>query len=370
MVFGSYYHGYAVLDAVLSDQELMKRVNIVAVATDGSRHHTLQPGKSFWRYRANDKEKALPLYKTARKNIPLYYANEEISYTKEGKEEPSALPQEFCDKIRQSRPDIVYIASFNPKLTDDIIKLPPHGCFNLQPSDGLSDDKGKPLPTYTETDPFEQIIDRKSPHTRMALYPLSPAARNGARVLLTPEKSAINIPYDRFRENIPAEKMEKFLTNANTKLKAINGVYTPQQVERDFLMPAVFVSENLLARLAEGKALSEAEIEDFAQEEIKTRVKGEAVRNLYKDTAPLAGTAVNVHLRRLLGMHLTPEQLAMGYTELEQGAPGQSEATLVEKKPEEPSVIRRGINPNPAARRGRKSDETDGQEHGQGGAQR
>ena len=356
-IFGSYYRGDAVLESLLSDKDLMKRIEIVVVATDSTKHNTLEPGKRFWRYRATDAEKNMVFARALKaKGVEVLTGNED----------GNVLTSDFREEVRQSKPDIIYVASFGPRLSKDIIELPRLGCFNLHPTDGLPNDKGEPWPSCVGPDPFEQMFGKEPPsqYARIALHEVNTEYDDGPLTFLTPEKSAVKIPYEKFRQDVLPQKKEKFFLQAKILLTKHRGAHTAEEVKDKFLTPAVFISESVLSRLAEGRPLSDKEIEECAHEEMEARIMGEAVKIMHRKTAHLAGMAVNVHLRRQLGMGLTQEQIEAGYSnERGQGAP----TSQIEAKPAELPIVEisrppvRGINPNPANERGKPD------ERGQGG---
>jgi methionyl-tRNA formyltransferase len=71
-VFGSFYRGYHILSNLLSDPELMKRIEIVGVATDDPAQKYTSAAKRVWQYAHTQQEENMVAELAGRNGIPVF----------------------------------------------------------------------------------------------------------------------------------------------------------------------------------------------------------------------------------------------------------------------------------------------------------
>lgn len=186
VIFGSYHRGYHILKSLLEDQELKAKIEIVGVATDDPSQSYVSPSKRVWQY-GYTPEEACMVEKLAQRNaIPVYKGR--------------VKSEEFYDLLKnQWKPDIVYMGTFGQLLNNRIIDTPRLGVFNVHPSDGLH------WPSCVGPNPFEQMLEKKSPSCSLALHKANAAFDNGELACFS---DRIDLPYDRMESLDLGEKVK------------------------------------------------------------------------------------------------------------------------------------------------------------------
>jgi methionyl-tRNA formyltransferase len=184
-VFGSFYRGYHILNNLLNDPELAKRIEIVGVATDDPTKPGVSAKKRVWQYPHTEQEEQMVEELAKKHGIPVY----------KGK----VKTQEFYDLLKNDwKPDIVYMGTFGQLLDEAIINTPKHGIYNMHPSDGVN------WPSCVGPNPFEQMFETKKPFCSITLHKANPRFDDGE---FTAFSQRIPIPYDDMEHMTLGEKV-------------------------------------------------------------------------------------------------------------------------------------------------------------------
>ncbi len=174
VVFGSFYRGYSILSHLLNDKELMKRIEIVGVATDDPSKPWVSGKKRVWQYPHSDEEETMVERLAERNGIPVF----------KGKVKS---PEFYRIYQEQWKPDITYMGTFGQLLDKTIIETPKMGIFNCHPADG---DK---WPSCVGPDPFEQLFIAKKDYCAIALHATNDRFDDGDLACFS---ERIPVPYD------------------------------------------------------------------------------------------------------------------------------------------------------------------------------
>lgn len=174
VVFGSFYRGYHILKNLLSDKELMKRIEIVGVATDDPHQSYVSPQKRVWQYPHTEQEEQMVEKLAEKHGIPVF----------KGK----VKSKEFYDIIENDwKPDIAYMGTFGQLLNNRIIDASANGIYNCHPSDGEN------WPSCVGPDPFEQIFESGKRFCGITLHQTNDKFDDGE---LTCFSERIPVPYE------------------------------------------------------------------------------------------------------------------------------------------------------------------------------
>ena len=194
VIFGSFYRGYHILSNLLNDKELMKRIEIVGVATDDPKSKWVSAGKRVWQYPHTDQEETLVEDLAKKHGIPVYKGRVKPLKDKVPTPDDIEKPREFYDILKNDwKPDIIYMGTFGQLLDSTIINTPPMGIFNAHPADGVN------WPSCVGPNPFEQMLEAKNKFCAIALHSANEEFDNGTLACFS-EK--ICIPYKAL-ENLP-----------------------------------------------------------------------------------------------------------------------------------------------------------------------
>lgn len=209
VIFGSFHRGYNILHEMLRDEELMKHIDIVGVATDDPQQPYVSAKKRVWRH-PHDKVDEMKIELLAQNNkIPVY----------KGRIKPPAKPlkdpkkqaeaekeaEHFRKMLKEEwKPDIIYMGTFGQQIDETIINTPPLGMFNLHPSDE------EPWPSCVGPQPFEEIFKKHEEDARrgrnavIVLHHVNEEFDNGDMACCS-EK--IPVPYEDMKDMELGEKV-------------------------------------------------------------------------------------------------------------------------------------------------------------------
>jgi methionyl-tRNA formyltransferase len=153
---------------------LMKRIEIVGVATDDPAQKYTSAAKRVWQYAHTQQEENMVAELAGRNGIPVF----------KGK----VKSPEFYDTLKNDwKPDIIYMGTFGQLLDDAIITTPRLGVFNAHPADGDQ------WPSCVGPNPFEQMLEAHNPYCAIALHQTNTQFDNGD---LTSFSQRLPIPYE------------------------------------------------------------------------------------------------------------------------------------------------------------------------------
>lgn len=247
VVFGSFYRGYHILSNLLNDKELMKRVEIVGVATDDPNAKWVSAGKRVWQYPHTDQEEKM-VEELAKKHGIHVYKGRVKPLKDDGTHSPEEIEKsrEFYDILQNKwKPDIIYMGTFGQLLDSTIINTPPMGVFNAHPADGVN------WPSCVGPNPFEQMFEAKNKFCAIALHSTNEQFDNGQLACFS-EK--VDIPYEQMKDMPLGEQVVHMhrITSPyagrmiNSHLRSQIGMPLTQAIEHD--VPTVGYSDKITER--------------------------------------------------------------------------------------------------------------------------
>lgn len=150
-VFGSFYRGYHVLDALLSGP-IRERVEVVGVATDDPGQSYVSPTKRVWQYPHTPRERTMVADLARERGIDVFTGRVKTA--------------EFYARIENDwRPDLCVMATFGQKIDARLFGLPRLGFFNLHPC------KDDAWPSrYVGGNPFRLLLEDGSEYCVIAMH--------------------------------------------------------------------------------------------------------------------------------------------------------------------------------------------------------
>ena len=184
LAIGSWTLGLLALEGMLSaEAELPGKVRVIGLTTDDPHDPAakISVKRRFWRYydqsHRDDYEWAI-LHRALSLGIPCYTGEVKCDG--------------FRELLRQWRPDAIITAAFGQIIDESIIHYPAYGIYNIHPADLLNHYGAGPQP-------WEDVIERKAPSTRVTLHQTNPLLDDGKIIgqspdinLLTAEGKSIN----------------------------------------------------------------------------------------------------------------------------------------------------------------------------------
>lgn len=150
-VFGSFYRGFHVLDALVSGP-IRDRVEVVGVATDDPSQSFVSPAKRVWQYPHTQHERTMVGDLACAHSIDVYTGRVKTA--------------EFYARFENDwRPDLCVMATFGQKIDARLYGLPRLGFFNLHPC------KDDAWPSrYVGGNPFRMLIGDGSEYCVIAMH--------------------------------------------------------------------------------------------------------------------------------------------------------------------------------------------------------
>lgn len=167
MLFGSFYRGYCLLDALLAGPH-RHRFQVVGVGTDDVTQPFVSPERRVWRYPHQPWEATMVEDLASRHGLPVHKARVRAP----------AFRALFGE---QWRPDLCLSATFGQRFDAALFQYPRLGFFNLHPCiEG-------PWPSpYAGPNPFQALIDAGHDHCRVALHRVEEGVDSGELMAMSP----------------------------------------------------------------------------------------------------------------------------------------------------------------------------------------
>ncbi|NEX15896.1 MAG: hypothetical protein C1943_04470 [Halochromatium sp.] len=172
LAIGSWTLGLLALEGMLSaEAELPGKVQVIGLTTDDPHDPAakISVKRRFWRYydqsHRDDYEWAI-LHRALSLGIPCYTGEVKCDG--------------FRELLRQWHPDAIITAAFGQIIDESIINYPAYGIYNIHPADLLNHHGAGPQP-------WEDVIERKAPFTRVTLHQTNPLLDDGKIVGQSPE---------------------------------------------------------------------------------------------------------------------------------------------------------------------------------------
>lgn len=119
VVFGSFYRGFCVLKALLSNR-INHRISVVGVATDRPSETFVSPHRRVWQYPHAEYEETMVRRAAEEACLPVYDGRVKTS--------------EFYEMYEQEwKPDLCISATFGQQINERLFSLPSLGFYNLHP---------------------------------------------------------------------------------------------------------------------------------------------------------------------------------------------------------------------------------------------
>lgn len=166
-LFGSFYRGYYLLDALLHGAH-SRRFEVVGVATDDVTQPFIGRQRRVWQYRHEAWEETMVERLALRKGLRVH----------KGRVKSPAF---YRVMEEDWRPDICVAATFGQRIDARLFNLPPLGFFNVHPCI----EGAWPSP-YAGPNPFQALIDDGHDHTAVALHRVDDGFDTGELIAMSP----------------------------------------------------------------------------------------------------------------------------------------------------------------------------------------
>lgn len=166
-LFGSFYRGYYLLDALLNGAH-HHRFEVLGVATGDVAQTFISRHRRVWQYPHAVWEETMVEDLALREGLPVHKGRLKV-------------PAFYRTMEEDWRPDLCIAATFGQRIDARLFRQPPLGFFNVHPCI----EGAWPSP-YAGPNPFQALIDDGHDHTAVALHRVDDGFDTGELIAMSP----------------------------------------------------------------------------------------------------------------------------------------------------------------------------------------